>query len=119
MKKLTIIWCVMAGMTWVGTSHAMAQARGAQPAPAQTANTTTNTTYRLDLGRLANGGTVAFVSAGSGEWGVETSGGAAPAMTQPKPAQIEVYRGDENVTELAAGYQSVQKVADALSRRQR
>ena len=50
----------------------------------------------------------------TGEWGIEIFGGTAPAMAQPKPAQIEVYRGDENVSELAAGYQSVHKEADAM-----
>lgn len=33
---------------------------------------------------------------------------------QPKPAQIEVYRGADNVTQLAAGYQAVQKEAGAI-----
>ena len=69
---------------------------------------------RIELGRLANGAAVAFVRAGSGEWGLETNGGGGARMTQPKPAQIEVYRGGEDVSELAAGYQSVQKEADAV-----
>ena len=53
---------------------------------------------RVELGRLANGATVAFVRAGSGDWGIEISGGTAPRLTQPKPAQIEVFAGGENVT---------------------
>ena len=69
---------------------------------------------RIELGRLANGASVTFVRAGSGDWGIEISGGGAPDMTQPKPAQIEVFRGGENVSDLAAGYQSVQKEADAV-----
>ena len=35
-------------------------------------------------------------------------------MTQPKPAQIEVYRGQTNAQQLAAGYQSVKKEADTI-----
>ncbi len=69
---------------------------------------------RLELGRLANGATAVFSRAGSGDWGIEISGGAGPQLTQPKPAQIEVYRGQTNVQQLAVGYQSVQKEADTV-----
>ena len=64
---------------------------------------------RVDLGRLQNGATVSFVHAAGGDWGIEISGGSAPRITQPKPAQIEVFRGGENASQLAAGYQSVKK----------
>jgi len=64
---------------------------------------------QLDLGRLQTGATVAFVRDVGGEWGIEISGGGAPRLTQPKPAQIEVFAGGENVRQLAAGYASVQK----------
>ena len=69
---------------------------------------------RLELGRLANGAAVTFTRAGSGDWGIEISGGTGPGMTQPKPAQIEVYRGQTNVQALAAGYQAVKKDADTV-----
>ena len=68
---------------------------------------------RTELGRLANGAAVTFVRTDSGDWGIEISGGG-PRMMQPKPAQIEVYRGGENASQVAAGYQSVQKEADAV-----
>lgn len=68
----------------------------------------------IELGRLANGAAVAFVRAGVGDWGVAISGGTGLQMTQPKPAQIEVFTGGENVRQLASGYQSVQKVGDAI-----
>ena len=64
---------------------------------------------RIVLGKLTNGAEVAFMRAGEGGWGIEISGSAVPRETQPKPAQIEVYRGDDNVSELAAGYQSLRK----------
>ncbi len=69
---------------------------------------------RIELARLANGAAVTFVRAGAGDWGIEISGGGAPRLTQPKPAQIEVYRGQENVQQLAAGYQSATKDGDAV-----
>jgi hypothetical protein len=69
---------------------------------------------RIELGRLGNGAVVAFIRAGSGDWGIEISGGSTPIITQQKPAQIEVYRSQENVQQLAAGCQSVQKEGDAV-----
>jgi hypothetical protein len=69
---------------------------------------------RIALGRLADGGTVTFVRNGSGQWGIEIAGGGAQRFTQEKPAQIEVYRGNENASQLASGYQSVQKNASAI-----
>ncbi len=69
---------------------------------------------RIVLGRPADGAAVTFVRAGSGDWGIEISGAAAARFLQPRPAQIEVYRGGENASQLAAGYQSVQKDGDAV-----
>jgi hypothetical protein len=83
-------------------------------APAEQKQAGTTAANRIVLGRLANGAAVTFVRASSGDWGIEISGAAAPRMTQQKPAQIEVYRGGENVSQLAAGYQSVEKEADAV-----
>ena len=68
---------------------------------------------RIELGPLENGTIVVFARFSSNDWGVEISGGAT-RFTQPKPAQIEVYRGQTNVQQLAAGYQSVKKEADAI-----
>jgi hypothetical protein len=69
---------------------------------------------RIVLGRLANGADVAFVRASSGEWGIEISGASVPRITQQKPAQIEVHRGEEKVYQLAAGYQSVRMESGAV-----
>ena len=49
---------------------------------------------RIAVGRLANGATVAFIRADAGTWGIDISGDAVHRLTQPKPAQIEVYRGE-------------------------
>jgi len=64
---------------------------------------------RVDLGCLQTGATVSFVRAAGGEWGIEIFDGTARRIMQQKPAQIEVFRGEENVRQLAAGYQSVKK----------
>ena len=69
---------------------------------------------RIVLGRLASGATVSFVPAKSGEWGIEVSGNSSPRITQPKPAQIEVFKSEQDIEALAAPYQSVQKEAAAL-----
>ncbi len=66
------------------------------------------------VGRLANGASVSFVRAGAGDWGIEVSGDTVPSLTQQKPAQIEVYRGEGNTTQFASGYQSLQTQAGAV-----
>ncbi len=69
---------------------------------------------RVDLGQLANGAALAFVRAGSGEWGIEISGGTALRMAQAKPAQVEIFAGGENARQLAAGYRSIKKQGGAV-----
>jgi hypothetical protein len=64
---------------------------------------------RLDLGRLQTGGTVSFVRAASGEWGIEIAGAAAPRILQPQPAKLEIFRTEDEIRQLAAGYKTVQK----------
>ncbi len=74
----------------------------------------TSTGNRIVLGRLATGANVAFIRASKGDWGLEISGNAVPRITQPKPAQIEVYRSNDKVSDLAVGYQQVQKEPSAI-----
>jgi hypothetical protein len=83
-------------------------------APAQSGQASTNVTDRIVLGHLANGATVAFVRAGSSEWGIDISGNAVPHLTQAKPAQIEVYRREDDVSNFAAGYSSARKDANGV-----
>ncbi len=64
---------------------------------------------RVDLGRLQTGATVSFVRDAGGDWGIEISGGGAPRLTQQKPARLEVFRAEEDIRELAAGYKTVQQ----------
>jgi hypothetical protein len=84
----------------------------ASPVPAQQKQAAP-TANRIELGRLAGGAAVAFVRAG-GEWGIDISGAGMTRIAQPKPAQIEVYRGGDNVGQLASGYQSLRKEAGAI-----
>ena len=79
---------------------AVASLLTAPSTPAQQKQAVTNTANRMELGRLKNGAVVAFVRSGSGGWGIEISGDAVPRLTQPKPAQIEVYRGGETCVKL-------------------
>jgi hypothetical protein len=69
---------------------------------------------RVDLGRLQTGATVSFVRAAGGEWGLEIAGAAAPLIQQPKPAQVEVFRTEDDIRPLAAGYKSVKKSASGI-----
>jgi hypothetical protein len=93
---------VAAVFSLLATSSALAQ-QGAAPAAG-----------RVVLGRLATGASVTFVRTPAGEWGIEITGPQIARMGQPKPAQIEVYRSDDNVRQLAAGYRSIEKSADAV-----
>ncbi len=69
---------------------------------------------RLDLGRLETGAAVSFTRSASGEWGIEIAGGAAPRIQQAKPAKLEVYRSDQDIRQLAAGYRAVRKTAAGI-----
>jgi hypothetical protein len=69
---------------------------------------------RVDLGRLQTGATVSFVRAAGGEWGIEIAGGAAPLIQQPKPARLEVFRTEDDIRQLAAGYKTVEKSASGI-----
>lgn len=69
---------------------------------------------KVDLGVTQSGAGVAFVRDTSDMWGIQISSEIFPAFANPKPAQIEIFKGEGNVARLAAGYQSVKKEADTL-----
>jgi hypothetical protein len=81
---------------------------------AQTKQPVSTPTSRTVLGHLGNGATVTFVRAGSRDWGIDISGAATPHLAQATPAQIEIYRADETVQQLAVGYGSLRKEADTV-----
>ncbi|MEO8594013.1 MAG: hypothetical protein ABI759_11890 [Candidatus Solibacter sp.] len=62
----------------------------------------------LTLGRLSNGSVVTFHPGAAG-WGVQISG--PERFSQKQPVSLELYRGDADIRQLAAGYQSVTVVA--------
>ena len=72
---------------------------------------------RVDLGRLQTGATVSFIRSSAGEWGIEIAGGSAPRIVQPKPAKLEVFRTEEDIPQLAAGYKTVRKSAGGVDAR--
>ncbi len=74
--------------------------------PAQQKRALANPANRIELGKLTNGATVAFIRYGSGGWGIEISGDAVPHLTQPTPAQVEIYRGGDDVREIGNAYES-------------
>ena len=57
---------------------------------------------------------MSFVRAAGGAWGIEIAGGAAPLILQPKPARLEIFRTEQDIRELAAGYSQIQKSADGV-----
>ncbi len=69
---------------------------------------------RMELGKLSTGGIFSFVRSSEGTWGIEITGSAVPKIIQPKPAMIEIYQSDENISELAAGYKTLKKSAASI-----
>ncbi len=69
---------------------------------------------RVELGRLQTGATVSFARAAAGEWGVDIAGATAPRIQQSRPARLEVFRAEDDVRLLAAGYKSVQRSAAGI-----
>ena len=93
---------------------------------------------RVDLGHLQTGATVSFVRAAEGGWGIEIAGlrrvvvptvvgvqiatatqtgAVAPLIQQPKPARLEVFRAEEDILQLAAGYKTAQKWGTGIDAR--
>jgi hypothetical protein len=64
---------------------------------------------RVELGRLQTGATISFILNADGEWGIEISGGITPRIKQSKPAQIKVYRTEDDIRELTSGYKTVSR----------
>jgi len=69
---------------------------------------------RIDLGRLATGSVVSFVSSPSGQWGVEIAGPRGVQWVQPQPAKVEVFKAGDDIRQVAAGYKAVEREAGAL-----
>ncbi len=72
---------------------------------------------RAKLGSLETGESVLFVRSSGGEWGIECYGGTSPRLTQQKPVHIEVFRAEEDIRELAAGYRTVKRLDSDIDAR--
>lgn len=72
---------------------------------------------RVELGRLQTGAHVAFIKTSTGTWAMEIAGSAAPRIVQPAPARVEVYRNEQDIRPLAAGYKTVRKSATGIEAR--
>lgn len=72
---------------------------------------------RVELGHLQTGPTVNFVRSAAGEWGIEITGGATPTISQNKPARLEVFRAEDDIQQLAAGYKTIQKSTAGIDAR--
>ena len=70
---------------------------------------------RMDLGKLEHGETVSFVKASEGSWGIEISGAETPRIMQSQPARIELYKDDNNIIALFAGYEKVTKSSSGIN----
>ena len=60
----------------------------------------------VELGRLDNGAQVSFIQDFDRNYNLQIAG--AP-IVQPRLARIEVYRADDDIQRLNAGYKTVQK----------
>lgn len=72
---------------------------------------------QVDLGRLSGGAAVTFVRTGEGQWGIAIADGVTPRIQQPKPVSFEVYRTEDDIRRLAAGYKTVVKSAAGIEAR--
>lgn len=72
---------------------------------------------RVELGHLQTGAAVTFVRSPTGEWGIEISGGTAPRISQSQPARLEVFRAENDIRLLAAGYKTIRKSEGGIDAR--
>ncbi len=69
----------------------------------------------LSLGNLQSGSNISFVRDSNGYWGIEITGNTIPVLINRKPVQIEIYKSETDVAQIASGYQSVRKKKGALT----
>ena len=71
----------------------------------------------LELGRLPSGATVSFERDLDGNYNFTIGGDKARPSFFSAPAKIEVYRADDDIRQLAAGYKTVEKSATGIDAR--
>ena len=72
-------------------------------------------TARVVLGQFDDGSSVTFVQAGSAGWGIEIAGPHRARFSQQQSVWIELYGGDADIRQLAAGYNTVRKLASGVT----
>ena len=70
---------------------------------------------KVRLGQLQSGAEVSFSRVQAGTWGIEITGGPAPRVVQPKPVEFEIYRADNDIQQLTAGYKTVQASSEGIN----
>jgi len=71
--------------------------------------------FRVELGRLETGATVAFNRNFDGNYILAFGGGAALPSILSATARIEIYRADDDIRQLMAEYKTVQKSANGVN----
>ena len=69
---------------------------------------------KISLGNLQSGSNVSFTRDTIGTWGIEITGNTIPVLINPRPAQIEIFKSEEDINQINAGYLSVKKKNGAL-----
>jgi len=69
---------------------------------------------RVKLGRMQTGAIVTFFRSSGGEWGIEITGGEAPRIMQPKPCILQVFQTEDDIRELASGYNIVKQTTSGV-----
>ena len=72
---------------------------------------------RVKLGRMQTGAIVTFIRSSGGEWGIEITGGEAPRIMQPKPCILQVFQAEDDIRELASGYNIVKQTTSGVDAR--
>jgi len=71
----------------------------------------------LELGHLQTGETVTFVRTPENGWGIEILSSETLRFSQIKPARIEVFQSEEEISEFATGYKTIRKFATGIDAR--
>jgi len=96
-------WIAMAAVSTIGWAHCPASAK---TAAGQGVTTPVSRASVIVLGRTVGRADVGFVL-GAGGWGIVVTGPAIPRVTQPRPAEVALYRAGTAPRTLTAAYSSV------------
>lgn len=69
---------------------------------------------RMELGRLETGATVSFIRDAGGSWGMQIEG-VVPTIHQKNPVRFEIFRANDDIRQLVAGYGFLEKSATGVN----